>query len=196
MRTLFLLLCLISGLAQAEGEPVAASSAWGLPQLMQSLAGVQSANAKFRERKYLAVLIAPLDSSGTLSFRAPGHLEKHTLKPKAESLILDQGVLTIDSKARNIKRTLVLQEYPAVWAFVESIRSTLAGDLPTLQRFYKVRLKGDAAKWSMRLLPLDQRTKQVMSEIEISGSGARITEIEATESNGDRTVMTIAGDAQ
>jgi hypothetical protein len=162
---------------------------------MHSLAQVQSSQARFKERKYLAVLIAPLDSSGTLTFQAPGHLEKHTLKPKAESLVLDKGVLTIDSKARNIKRTLVLQEYPAVWAFVESIRSTLAGDLPTLQRFYKVKLKGDAAKWSMRLIPLEQRTLQVMSEIEVSGRGAHVTEIETTESNGDRTTMTIIEDA-
>jgi hypothetical protein len=191
MRALFLLLCLASAFAHAEAE----SAGWGLPQLMQGLAQVQSSQAKFEERKYLNVLIAPLDSSGTLLFQAPGHLEKHTLKPKAESLVLDQGVLTIDSKARNIKRTLVLQEYPAVWAFVESIRSTLAGDLPTLQRFYKIRLKGDAAKWSMRLLPLEQRTRQVMSEIVISGSGARVNTIETIESNGDHSTMTIIGDA-
>jgi len=191
MRSLFLLLCLTSAFAQAEGEPSAAPAGWGLPQLMQSLAQVKSSQAKFKERKYLAVLIAPLDSSGTISFQAPGHVEKHTLKPKAESLVLDQGVLTIDSKARNIKRTLVLQEYPAVWAFVESIRSTLAGDLPTLQRFYKVKLKGNAAKWSMQLEPLEQRTRQVMSEIVISGRGARVTSIETTEANGDHSMMTV-----
>jgi hypothetical protein len=192
---LFLLLCLAFSFAHAEDEAPAASAGWGLPQLMQSLAQVQSSKAKFKERKYLAVLIAPLDSSGTLLFQAPGHLEKHTLKPKAESLVLDQGVLTIDSKARNIKRTLVLQEYPAVWAFVESIRSTLAGDLPTLQRFYKVSLKGNAGKWSMLLIPLEQRTRQVMSEIVISGRGARVTHIETTEPNGDHSTMTIIGEA-
>jgi hypothetical protein len=190
-HTLFMLLCLASALSHAEAEPSAASAGWGLPQLMQSLAQVQNSQAKFTERKYLAVLIAPLDSSGTLSFQAPGHLEKHTLKPKAESLVLDQGVLTIDSKARNIKRTLVLQEYPAVWAFVESIRSTLAGDLPTLQRFYKIKLKGTAAKWSMQLVPLEQRTRQVMSEIVVSGRGARVTSIETAEPNGDHAMMTV-----
>ncbi len=194
IRALFLFLSLASAVAHAEGEPAVASSAWGLPQLMQSLAQVQSSQGRFKERKYLAVLIAPLDSSGTLSFQAPGHLEKHTLKPKAESLVLDQGVLTIESKARNLKRTLVLQEYPAVWAFVESIRSTLAGDLPTLQRFYKVSLKGNANKWSMVLVPLDGRTRQMMSEIVISGRGARVAEIETTESSGDRTLMTIIED--
>ncbi|MFZ2161617.1 MAG: LolA-related protein [Sideroxyarcus sp.] len=195
IRFLFLLLCLASSFAHAEEEAPAASAGWGLPQLMQSLAQVQSSKARFKERKYLAVLIAPLDSSGTLLFQAPGHLEKHTLKPKAESLVLDQGVLTIDSKARNIKRTLVLQEYPAVWAFVESIRSTLAGDLPTLQRFYKIKLKGNAGKWSMLLVPLEQRTRQVMSEIVISGRGARVTHIETTEPNGDRSVMTVVEEA-
>jgi hypothetical protein len=190
MRVLFVLLCLTSSLAHAEAEP----AGWGLPQLMQNLAQVQTSRGTFEEHKYMSVLIAPLDSSGTLLFQAPGHLEKHTLKPKAERLVLDQGVLTIDSKARNIKRTLVLQEYPAVWAFVESIRSTLAGDLPTLQRFYKVRLKGTAEKWSIRLLPLEQRTRQVMSEIVISGHGTRVISIETTESNGDHSLMTIVED--
>jgi outer membrane lipoprotein-sorting protein len=195
IRALFLLLSLASAVAHAEADPVAASGAWGLPQLMQSLAQVQSSTARFKERKYLAVLVAPLDSSGTLSFQAPGHLEKHTLKPKAESLLLDQGVLTIESKARNLKRTLVLQEYPAVWALVESIRSTLAGDLPTLQRFYKIKLKGNANKWSMVLVPLDPRTHQLMSEIVVSGRDAHVTEIETTESSGDRSIMTILEDA-
>jgi hypothetical protein len=195
MRFLILLLGLASAFAQAEDESPAATAGWGLPQLMQSLSQVKSSQGKFKERKYLAVLIAPLDSSGTLLFQAPGHLEKHTLKPKAESLVLDQGVLTIDSKARNIKRTLVLQEYPAVWAFVESIRSTLAGDLPTLQRLYKIKLNGNAAKWSMRLEPLDQKTRQVMDEIVISGRGARVTNIETTEPNGDHTMMTVVEEA-
>jgi Outer membrane lipoprotein carrier protein LolA-like len=194
MRALLLLL-LVSSVVHAEEEVLAAPAGWGLPQLMQSLAQVQSSQARFTERKYLAVLIAPLDSSGTLLFQAPGHLEKHTLKPKAESLVLDQGVLTIDNKARNIKRTLVLQEYPAVWAFVESIRSTLAGDLPTLQRFYKVSLKGNATRWSMQLLPFEQRTRQVMSEIVISGRGAHVTNIETTEANGDHAMMTVVEEA-
>jgi hypothetical protein len=190
MRLLILLLSLAFATAFA-GDEAAAPPGWGLPQLMQTLAQVKHAQGKFKESKYLSVLIAPMDSSGTLLFEAPGHLEKHTLKPRAESLVLDQGVLTIDNKARNIKRTLVLQEYPAVWAFVESIRSTLAGDLTTLQRFYKVSLDGDAVKWNLRLLPLDQKTRAVVSEIVISGKGDRVTTIETSEANGDHSTMSI-----
>ncbi len=164
---------------------------WGLPQLMQGFARVQNSQGKFVERKFLSVLNKPLESSGTLSFQAPGRLEKHTLVPNAEDLVLDQGVLTIDSKARNIRRTLVVQEYPAVWAFVESIRSTLAGDLPTLERFYMIKLEGDAAKWRMQLLPRERQTREMVREIIIAGRENRVTSIEMRESNGDHSTMTV-----
>lgn len=190
MRALFMLLLCLPALCRAE-----AASPWDVRQLMQGLAQVKEAKGKFVERKFLGVLNRPLESSGTLLFQAPGHLEKHMLAPKVESLVLDQGVLTIDSKARNIKRTLVLQEYPAIWAFVESIRSTLAGDLPTLERFYKIELEGDAANWKMRLLPIELRTREVMREIRISGRGNRVDSIETLESNGDHAQMKIVEDA-
>lgn len=199
MRSLFFLLLLLPAVVNAEPVPMAAPAAageWGLPQLMQNLASVQSAQGKFVEKKYLSVLNKPLESSGTLSFQAPAHLEKHTLVPKAESLVLDQGVLTIDNSARNIKRTLVLQEYPAIWAFVESIRSTLAGDLPTLERFYTIKLEGSATKWRMQLLPVEQKTREVMREIVIAGRGNRLTSIETSESNGDHSTLTVVEETQ
>lgn len=196
MRSLLVLLCLISAGAHAEAGSAVATTEWGLPRLMQSLARVQNSQGKFVERKHLAVLDVPLTYSGTLSFQAPGHLEKRTLEPKEESLVLDQGVLTIENKARSLKRTLVVQQYPAVWAFVESIRSTLAGDLPTLERFYKVELKGNESKWHLKLLPLDQRTRDLVREIVITGSVNRVTKIEMTESNGDQSTMTITGAVQ
>lgn len=189
MRVLFMLLLCIPALCRAE-----ATSSWDVRQLMQGLAQVKEAKGKFIERKFLSVLNRPLESSGTLLFHAPGHLEKHTLAPKVESLVLDRGVLTIDSKARNIKRTLVLQEYPAIWAFVESIRSTLAGDLPTLERFYKIGLEGDAAHWTMRLSPIELRTREVIREISISGRGNRVDSIETLESNGDHALMKVVDD--
>jgi hypothetical protein len=196
MRFLITLLCLASAAAHAEEGSAVPVTDWGLPQLMQSLAQVQTSQARFVERKHLKVLDVALTSSGTLSFRAPDHLEKHTLEPKDESLVLEQGVLTIENRTRNIKRTLVVQQYPAVWAFVESIRSTLAGDLPTLERFYRVELKGGAAKWRMHLLPVEQRTRDMVSEIVISGRADRVTAIEMREANGDLSTMTVIEDAK
>ena len=190
MRLLFMLLLCLPAWSHAEEE-----SAWDVQQLMRSLAQVKQAEGRFVERKFLSMLNRPLESSGTLLFQAPGHLEKHTLLPKEESLVLDQGVLTIESKARNIRRTLVLREYPALWAFVESIRSTLAGDLPTLERFYRIELEGDAAHWKMRLLPIELRAREVMREIRIGGRGNRVDSIEMLESNGDHALMKVVATA-
>ena len=43
----------------------------------------------------------------------------------------------------------MLQDYPVLWAFVESIRSTLAGDLQSLNRFYRVELDGSERDWRL-----------------------------------------------
>ena len=180
----------------AAADSERAAGGWNVEQLMQRLAQVKTASGKFVERKELAILTAPLESSGTLLYTAPGRLEKHTLRPKPESLILDEKTLTIEDKARNRRRTLTLEEHPVIWAFVESIRSTLAGDLKSLNRFYKVSLQGAENRWQLRLEPRDPSMKAVVEEIAISGSGNQVTVVEIHEARGDRSTMTITGTVQ
>ena len=178
----------------AAGEPRA--GAWGVEQLMRELAQVKRASGTFVERKELAILTTPLESSGTLTYTAPGRLEKHTLKPKPESLILDEKTLVIEDKARNRRRTLTLEEHPVVWAFVESIRSTLAGDLQSLNRFYSVSLQGAENRWQLTLEPREPNMQALVEEIAISGSGNIVRVIQIHEARGDRSIMTITGTAQ
>ena len=178
--------------AAVAAEPAAG---WGLDQLMQSLRQVKTASARFVERKQMAMLNAPLESSGTLVYVAPGRLEKHTLRPKPENLVLDQNKLSIEYKDRNQRRTLMLQDYPVVWALVESVRATLAGDLPTLNRFYRTSFDGSEEQWRLSLKPADAKMQRVVTEIIIAGSKTRIRTIEILETEGDRSVMTITEDA-
>lgn len=187
------LLLAATGICSAAAAETAA--AWGIEQLMQNLGQVKSARGKFVERKYLAMLNAPLDSSGTLVYTAPGRLEKYTLLPKPETLVLEQDKLVIEYKDRNQRRTLALQDYPVIWAFVESIRSTLAGDLQTLNRFYRVSLEGSEDKWRLSLKPAEPIMQTVVKEIHIGGRGNRVRTIEIIEAEGDRSVMTITEDA-
>jgi len=177
--------------AAETSDPVA----WDVQRLMRELAQVKTANARFFERRHLGILTAPLESSGTLVYVAPDRLEKHTLRPRPESLVLERSELTVESKERNQRRTLVLQDYPVIWAFVESIRSTLAGDLPTLSRFYQVGLDGGERRWRLSLIPSEPRMQDVVSEIRISGDRSWINAIEMIETGGDRSVMTIIRDA-
>lgn len=172
--------------------PIAVDAAdWGVRELMQELAQVKSTRARFVERKDVAILNAPLESSGTLLYTAPDRLEKHTLAPRAESLILDRDRLTLESKARNQHRTFALRDHPEIGAFVESIRSTLAGDLATLSRYYQVALDGARDRWRLTLKPTEPAMQRVVSEIRFEGSGNSIGSVEIAETNGDRSVMTI-----
>jgi len=182
--------CSSTAVAAEAGD----AAGWDIKRLMQELAQVKTAQGRFVERKHLAILNAPLELSGTLVYVAPSRLEKHTLAPRPESLVLERGELTVESKERNQRRTLVLQDYPVVWAFVESIRSTLAGDLPTLSRFYQVSLDGGERRWRLTLKPSEPGMRDVVSEIRINGDRSWINAIEIIETGGDRSVMTITKD--
>jgi outer membrane lipoprotein-sorting protein len=180
-------LCAAGALA---AEPPAAG-AWDLQRLMQALSQVKSSRARFVEVRHLAILNKPLESSGTLNWTAPGKLEKHTLAPRAESLLLDGDRIVLENKALNQRRAFALQQYPEIGVFVESMRSTLAGDLATLQRYYEVGFEGAERQWRLMLKPTDPAMQRLVSEIRIGGAGNQIETIEITETGGDRSVMTI-----
>lgn len=158
---------------------------------MRSLGEVKASRARFVERRHMAMLTAPLESSGTLVYAAPGRLEKHVLLPRPESLVLDGDRLVIGNPALAQRREFSTHEHPVVWAIAESMRSTLAGDLATLRRFYEVRFAGGERRWRLTLRPGEPGIQEVVSEIRISGSGSVIQRIEYDEAGGDRSVMTI-----
>jgi hypothetical protein len=173
----------------------AAEPGWNVAELMRTLAQVKIAKGRFVERRDRAAHTAPLRSSGTLLYVAPGHLEKHTLKPAPESLVLDGDRLTIAKLEGGPGRVLNLPDYPVLWAFVESIRSTLAGDLGTLNRFYRVELGGQPSQWRLALTPVEPKMREVVREIRIEGHGDWIDVISVFESGGDRSTMRITRDA-
>jgi hypothetical protein len=184
---------LIIALALSHAAPAQSEVRWGLPELMQELRAVKSAHGRFVERKYLAALSAPLELSGTLAYTAPGRLEKRTLRPRAERLLLEGNTLTLEDQKR--RRSYALEQNPPIWAFVESIRSTLAGDLETLNRFYDVRLEGERSAWRLTLRPSEPSMQSMVSEIRIGGRGSWLEAIEVLDAGGDRSVMTITRDA-
>jgi hypothetical protein len=179
------------------GGPVAAAEpGWGLSQLMQSLRQVTSSTAFFSERKDLRMLNEPLMSSGTLTYVAPDKLQKATLLPKPERLSIDGGKLTIERGETNENRTVALADVPEIGAFVESIRATLAGDLPALERYYTISLQGDAGDWQMTLEPKEKRLQELVKSIRIAGRGTAIRSIVSEQGDGDRSEMSIVDAAK
>jgi outer membrane lipoprotein-sorting protein len=177
--------------AAASAQPAAIAPQWGVPALMQAMAEVRAQTAKFVERKYMSVLTQPLEASGTLVYVAPDKLQKDTLQPKPQRLVVDRGQLTIEDGSQDRSRTLSLADYPQIGAIVESVRATLAGDQKTLEQFYSIALSGGAARWQLLLTPRDRKVQEMVKSIRIAGHDALIDEVETQEANGDRTDMTI-----
>ncbi|MEO7403343.1 MAG: LolA-related protein, partial [Burkholderiales bacterium] len=121
---------------------VARAADFGLRELMMSLATVESSRAEFVETKTLAILAKPLVVTGTLTYKRPNSLERHTLTPVEERMSVVGNDLTLENVAKKQKRTFNLKLNPVMWAFVESIRASLAGDSATLERFYWVKMEG------------------------------------------------------
>lgn len=163
--------------------------AWDLASLMADLARHPEGRARFVEKKSIALLDRPVVSSGELRFVAPDHLEKRTLQPRPETLVLDGDLLTIERGQR--KLSLRLSEQPGALALVDSLRGTLAGDLSALKRSYKLTLSGDPKRWTLDLLPDDQRIAEFVVRITFGGSRDRIEWIRYLQADGDSSVMTI-----
>jgi hypothetical protein len=191
-RTRILAVILLSILALvARGTATAAD--WNVARLMQDLAKQRGGKVAFSEKKYIALLDRPVESSGVLVYQPPARLEKRTLKPNVESLVLDRDVLVVERGKQ--KYTLQLQQYPEITAIVGSIRNTLAGNLEALERQYRVDLQGSPERWSLTLLPSDARIAAIVQRIQISGTGDELRQIDMLQADGDRSVMQIRRDA-
>jgi hypothetical protein len=181
--------------APARPAVADARAGWDIERLMSEMRKVKTAKARFVERKQLAVLSKPIEFSGTLLYTAPDHLEKHTLRPGSESMILEGDTLTVSKTEGGPQRSFPLREFPLIWAFVESIRSTLAGDLDMLRGFYDVSLSGTESRWRLLLKPAVPKMRELVTEIRIEGSGNAISSVTVLEAGGDRSTMTITPSA-
>jgi hypothetical protein len=149
------LTCLCVLPAQAAG--------WDIDTLMRGLAKHEGGRARFVETKTIALLDKPVVSSGELNYVPPARLEKRTLKPKQELMVLDG----------------------------DQLRGTLSGDKAALEKNYKLRLSGTEERWTLDLLPDDQRIAAFVVRITFGGSKNHVDWIRYLQADGDSAVMTI-----
>lgn len=183
MRSGSLLLSLLLLVADVRAD------AWGLPQLMASLAEVQHSRARFTEEKHMAMLTEPLRLAGTLAYVRPNRIEKIVTTPYPETLRVVGDRLDWQSPGK--RRSLSLKSQPQIWALVESLRATLAGDLRALDRYYRVSLTGNPQRWQMLLTPRYPSLAQTLDEVRIHGSAQQLREVIIVEADGDRSEMHI-----
>ena len=165
------------------------AAAWNLDALMHALAQHKSGRASFVDTKTMAMLDAPIASSGELRFAAPDFLEIRTLKPKPQTIILLANQLTVELGGRS--HQLNLDDHPDIAVLVNSIRATLNGDRKVLQRDYVVSLSGDATQWTLNLAPVAPLARERVRAIRIDGRQGQVRSIAVQQTDGDHSLMTI-----
>jgi hypothetical protein len=166
-----------------------AADPFTLDALMGALARNAGGRASFVEKKELALLNTPVESSGEIEFVPPSRLVKRTVKPRPESMVVDGDRLVFE---RGDKRyDLSLAATPEAAAFVDSIRGTLAGDRQALERTYKLRLEGQAERWALILFPRLARMQALVAEIRIEGRRGLVQRVIIEQADGDRSTMLI-----
>jgi hypothetical protein len=181
--------CTLALGAGAAAAPPSAPADEAFTQLLELLAARRHGHVTFTEVHRLALLDAPLESSGELLYDAPDRLEKRTLEPRPEDLLLDHGVLTAQ-RGRH-RHTLTLREYPQLIPYVESIRATLAGDRASLERYFHVQFSGTLDHWTLELTPADPQLARTVEHIRIAGEREAIRTVEVRETAGDTSLLTI-----
>lgn len=168
---------------------VSAHAAYGIDQLMTDLAGHKGGRARFVEKRHVAVLDKPVVSSGEMLYTPPNRLEKRTLQPKPETLVLDKDTLSMERDKRRF--SINLNSRPEALAFVDSIRSTLAGNRKSLEQNYALQLQGESAQWVLTLVPSEPAIAALLQRITVSGSKNQVRHIEYLQIDGDRSEISI-----
>ncbi|MFG6412866.1 LolA-related protein [Roseateles sp. DC23W] len=179
------LLALGPGAALAQ----AGANSFDLSALMAVLSQRKSGEARFTEERTVSTLDYPLRASGRLTFQAPDRFARFTEEPTTESMEVQANQVLLKRGKRT--RQMNLDAVPELAALAEAMRGTLGGDAAALQRHFRAQVSGNAARWVLRLTPLDSRLAHTVQQLEIAGLGADVRTLDLRLAGGDRSLMMV-----
>ena len=182
----------VSGTENASPQEDPTRNEWTVEQVVASLEEAHTSSVSFVETTYSSLLTEPLIARGVLRFIPPSTLEKEVLAPYRERYLIEGDRITFESERKHLKKTISLEDYPALRSFVEAFRASLMGDAVRLKQTYETRVDGNRRKWWLSLRPHESAGQSMVDQILLSGSEGRILTITVRSSDGDRSVMTLS----
>jgi hypothetical protein len=179
--------CLVLGAIVVD----AAAPEWTVETLVALLKEQREPSVAFEEATYSSLLTEPLKVRGRLRFTPPATMEKSITDPFHERYVIEGDRVTFESERKGIKRTISLEDYPALRSFVEAFRASFTGDALQLHKVYEVTMDGTRGRWTLLLRPRETTGKSVVDYILFTGSEGRVATIAIRSPDGDRSVMTL-----
>lgn len=167
------------------------SHEWTLEQLVMSLKDEHERSVSFEEATYSSLLNEPLTVRGVLRFTPPATLEKEITDPYGERYVIEGDRVLVERARKGMKKSISLEDYPALRSFVEAFRASFTGNAAQLKKIYETTVGGNRQEWTLLLRPLEPEGKAVVDYILFSGSEGRVASIAIRMPDGDRSVMTL-----
>jgi hypothetical protein len=154
------------------------------------MAGTSGVVARFREVKEIALLSAPLEVRGTLTFVPPDRLVRVTTEPGRSRLVIDGERVSFEDEAGS--EAMDLSENPVARAFVANFIVLFNGDLAGLRERYEPEFRVDGARWRLALVPRRPPLSDFVAHVRLEGEGRSLGRMELLEVDGDRTTTTFS----
>jgi hypothetical protein len=180
-----------SSAGSAEGAVAPPHQDWTVEQLVARLKEQRQPAVSFEEKTYSSLLTEPLSSKGVLRFSPPATLEKEILEPYRERYLIDGDRIVFESPKKGIKKSIALDDYPALRSLVEAFRASVTGDAARLTQYYETTIGGDRRRWTLLLRPRESEGRRMVDYILMTGTDGRIETVAIRAPDGDRSVMTL-----
>jgi hypothetical protein len=160
--------------------------------LLAKMSTVSGLEARFVEKKKLALLKAPLVSEGRIYYTRGGYMARVVEKPIASTVRIGPTKLQVIDDAG--KKDVDLRSRPDIKTFVESFVHVVAGDYDALAKVYKLSFasEGDDA-WLLTLEPTSETLSKLVTKLEVRGKGFAPHTIRVLEAAGDSTEIALHG---
>jgi outer membrane lipoprotein-sorting protein len=179
----------------------AAGSSWTVKRLMWELSQVSYARLSFVETRQSMFLSTDMVVEGHIQYRAPDHIEKVTISPMSEKIVVDGDTMLVEKLAYARDHDAVMEtkhysieSHPVLKATVGSIRYILAGNSEMLGEYYEMSISGQCENWTLELTPRTVEISDYTQKIILSGNESSILRYVTIQADGDESVMTLTYD--
>lgn len=178
----------MSSAAALDAKHQANSDAALLAQLSQRSKAIKSLQGRFVQQKTIAVLPAPLNSTGRFQFEQGKGVVWELLTPVQNKVELTPKGISFASEQGKAP-----MQQAGVEVVAKIFMGVIAGELDSLKDYFAVEAHGDGSKWTLRLTPHSANLAAYIKSIELQG-GELTEQLDIAEANGDHTHIAFVTD--
>ncbi len=154
---------------------------------------IQSLQGQFEQQKTIAVLPAPLVSTGRFALAQGQSVVWEVLQPVQQTIHLSPNGITLETDGKVAEGVGGRMPKNGAETVTRIFTAVISGQWETLRDYFVIEAKGDAGKWQLLLTPRSSNLAAYIRQIDIRG-GEFTEQLDIAETNGDNTRIRLVTD--